>query len=211
MHRFNRLAYQASLLALILATAMLFAACSDDDDDGDDAIVPTTAADDSGDGNGDDGNDDNGDDGGEADSPSGDGPGEERAIVTIGDETFEFELSTVCLTMGGAIAGSGRNADGDVDVSIDIPPEDWETSSDDGWEPPSIRVDDDRDPQDERSWRAGGEVVAGMQGIEGRSQVDSFSTDGSRSTGTATFTDINQFMVDPDATEPVTGTFDIQC
>lgn len=150
--------------------------------------------------------------------PSGES-GESRATVTIGDETYEADLSgslTVCISMGGAIGASGPivGVDGS-NLSIDIPPEDYETSGDD-WDPPSIRVDLGEDAEGVPiDWRAGGDIVMGYPELEGKSQVDSFSVDGSSASGTATFIDFFQFQLfqtgQVDEPQPVTGSFSVEC
>jgi hypothetical protein len=146
--------------------------------------------------------------------------GEQMLVVTIGDTTYEADLSadlTVCISMGGAVGATGPipGVDGG-NVSIDIPPEDYETSTDDGWEPPSVRVDLGEDengvPVD---FRAGGEVVATFPDLAGMSQVDSFSVDGTSASGTATFIDFFQVQLaqggSVDQPQSVQGTFAVSC
>ncbi|GBE23989.1 hypothetical protein BMS3Bbin02_00254 [bacterium BMS3Bbin02] len=140
--------------------------------------------------------------------------GENRAIVVIGDEQFEFDMSATCISMGGAVGGVGWTADELVKLNLDIPPEDWETSPD-GWSAPSIRVDDERGENADRDWRAGGEVVANYEDLRDIARVDTFSTEGGRAFGTATFIDLMAYRLavasgDP-LPDPVTGTFDINC
>ena len=141
--------------------------------------------------------------------------GGKRAVVVIGDEQFEFDMSIACVSMGGAVGGSGFDADGSVQVDIDISPEDWETSAD-GWDAPSIRVEDESDdaaPQ--RDWRSGGEVIANYEDLSATVRVDAFSVEGSRAAGNATFIDLRAYDLalatgDP-LPEPVAGTFEINC
>jgi hypothetical protein len=148
------------------------------------------------------------------------------AIVTIGDTRYEFELSGsldagtttrigVCFAAFGAIGGSGYAGDGsDVTVNIDIPPEDYETSGDDGWDPPSVRVSDDENGFD---WRAGGDVIeGGFAGLDPDDfRVQSFSNEGRRASGSATFVDLNAATTaqinGEDPPEAVPGTFEISC
>jgi hypothetical protein len=56
--------------------------------------------------------------------------------------------------------------------------------------------------------------VSDFDNLAGRSQVDSFSIDGSAGSGTATFTDFMAYQFgatgDP-LPEPVTGTFEVNC
>ncbi|VAV93729.1 hypothetical protein MNBD_ACTINO02-1292 [hydrothermal vent metagenome] len=152
--------------------------------------------------------------GGDAQEPTPGGLGENRALVVIGDEQFEFDMSATCVSMGGAVGGTGWTADELAKLDLDIPPEDWETSPD-GWSAPSIRVDDESDENLNRDWRAGGEVIANYEGLGDIARVDTFSTDGGRAFGTVTFIDLMAYQIaaasgDP-LPDPVTGTFDINC
>jgi len=65
-----------------------------------------------------------GDSGGDSEESDSSGIGEISAVVVIGDEQFEFEMSGACISMGGAVGGTGFTADGSVRIEIDIPPED---------------------------------------------------------------------------------------
>lgn len=143
-----------------------------------------------------------------------------KAVVTIGDETYEADLSgdlTVCVSMGGAIAASGPidGIDGGR-IKIDLPPEDYETSSDDGWEPPSVRVDlgedDDGVPI---GWAAAPDVAELNPDFAGSSQVDSFSVDDASASGTATFIDDFQILLfnggQVEEPQPVQGSFQVSC
>lgn len=142
------------------------------------------------------------------------GLAEQRAVVVIGEEQFEFEMSAGCVSIGGAVGGSGLTADGAVRIEIDIPPEDWETSAD-GWDAPSIRVYDERDDGDRPDWRAGGEVIANYEGLSGVARVETFSVEGGRAFGSATFIDLRAYdlaavLEDPQP-DPASGTFEINC
>lgn len=205
---------------LAVAILMIAAACSSDSSDdeptastttvpgatttaGEGATTTATAAGD--DGGGDAGSDASGD--------------TEYAIVTIGSETFEADMSgslAACIAIGGAVGGVGQIVEpGSGTIDMTIPPENWESSPDD-WGPPSIRVDLGEDengvPID---WRAGGDIVESMPDLVGKSQVDSFSIDGATATGTATFIDFFQVQLagggQVDDPEPVEGTFEINC
>ena len=205
---------------MILAVAILTlaAACSSDSSDdepaattttaegatttaGDDATTTTAASTDGGD---------------SGSNPSGDS---EYAIVTIGTETYEADMSgtlAACIALGGAVGGVGQIIEpGSGTIDMTIPPENWESSSED-WDPPSIRVDLGEDangvPID---WRAGGDLVESMPDLAGKSQVDSFAVDGATASGTATFIDFFQVQLasggQVDDPEPVEGTFEINC
>jgi len=154
------------------------------------------------------------DPGGEAEGSIPVGLGENQAVVVIGDEQFEFDMSTTCISIGGAVGGAGFAADGSVSLDIDVPPQDWETSAD-GWEAPSIRVRDKRDESAERDWESGGSNIANIDELSDVVRVDSFSVDGGRAAGTATFIDLDAYMLagavgDP-LPDPVAGTFEINC
>lgn len=195
-------------LGALLSAALVFAACGGDDDDaavpgdgnGDDT-TPTEAPSNGDNGNGDDNGDDNGNGG-----PTG-GVEENRAIVTIGDRSYEFDLSVQCLSLFGNMAAAGSAVDGsDVNLTLGLPPEDWETDTDNEWDPPYVRVSDDENDLD---WRAGGDVVVDMVD-EGTSQVDSFTHDGQRASGSATFIDLYA-VLRGESPEPIQGSFEFAC
>ncbi len=156
-----------------------------------------------------------------ADDPDGDTQesvpgtlGENRAVVVIGDEQFEFEMSAACISMGGAVGGVGWTADGSVKLDLDIPPEDWETSPD-RWDAPSVRISDRRDPNAESEWRTGGEVIADYEALRETVRVDAFTVQDGRAFGSATFMDLRAYdlavVVGDTLPAPVAGTFDINC
>ena len=132
------------------------------------------------------------------------------AVVTIGDETYEFSLAGtatigtttyvgLCRSIFGMIQGNGYATDGrDITVDMEVPPVDWETYTDDRYDPPAIKVEDN---EANASWVAdqGDEFVTG-------SGVGEFELDGASASGTATF--VNQWAPDSD---PVEGTFEIDC
>ena len=154
------------------------------------------------------------DPGGDAEGSVATGLGTKQAVVVIGDERFEFDMSTTCVSIGGAVGGTGLDADGSVQINIDISPEDWETSAD-GWDAPAIRVEDERDADIQPDWRAGGEVVAGYEDISGIARVEAYTVEGSRASGSATFIDLRAYdlamaLGDP-LPDPVAGTFEINC
>ena len=204
--------FKTFALGALLSAALLFAACGGEDDDapepdnGNGGTTPTEAPSNGDGGNGDDNGSDNGNGG------SSGGVEENRAMVVIGDRTYEFDLSVQCFSLFGNMAAAGGALDGsDVSVNIQLPPVDWETDTDEEWDQPSIRVSDSEEDLD---WRAGDhiveEMVAGGTLDDGLSQVDSFTHDGQRASGTATF--IEMYAVfrqeNPD---PVQGTFEFAC
>ena len=205
-------------IALLLGAALILAACSGGGDDAAPsaettvpAVSDTEAPQDSDAGSQDVSESPEQD----AEEPVPEGPGAKRAVVVIGDEQFEFDMSIACVSIGGAVGGSGFDADGSVQINIDISPEDWETSGD-GWNAPSIRVEDESDDAaPRRDWRSGGEVVANYEALSATVRVDTFSVEGSRAAGSATFIDLMAYDLalvtgDP-LPEPVAGTFEINC
>lgn len=212
----------------MLALGLILAACSSSSDDAttttsgaDGSTTTTTAATDdssSEDTVADDGADDAASDDGASDDGSG-GAGVEYATVTLDGVTYESDLSAslaVCVAMGGAVGGAGPITgldDGSVDLTI--PPEDWETSTQE-WDAPYIRLDLGEDesgtPVD---WRAGGDIIEQTEGLDGKSQVDSFTIDGTTATGSATFIDFFQWQLyqggQIEEPEPVVGTFEVSC
>ena len=203
-------------LALVLVATLALSACGGDSDDSngdDDAPDSTTTA---ASGNNDSGGNNDNNDGDDGDD---DGGGAATASVTIGSDTWTFDLDSrfaACIALGGAVGAVGPAADGsDVTVDISLPPEDWESdTSDDGWEAPTVRVDDD---VNNRQWRAGGDIIeqmlASRDDADGVSQVDSFSIDRDSGSGTATFIDQRaiSFAAGDALPESVQGTFEVSC
>ncbi len=208
---------RAAGILLLLALALILAACGSGSDDAASSSAPTvtSVSDAEPPTVSDAGSQEVADDpGGDADESVPIGLGEKRSIVVIGDEQFEFDMSPACLSMGGAVGGTGFTADGSVSLEIDISPEDWETSAD-GWEAPSIRIRDQRDESIERDWETGGSNIDNYEELRELVRVDSFSVVGARASGTATFIDLQAYMFagalgDP-LPDPVAGTFDINC
>jgi len=138
------------------------------------------------------------------DDPLGFGKADNTAVVTVGDQRYEFS-NLYCVTVFGVVAA--QSVGGDPKVHIDVPPADWETSGEE-WDPPSIRISGD-DPY--LDLRAGDEVVRnGARVGPGQSQVDSFTTEGRHVSGTATFLDYRAFTTNQNA-DSVSGTFEVTC
>ena len=142
------------------------------------------------------------------DDPLGFGEQANTAVVTIGDQRYEFG-NLYCVTIGGAMGAA--SVGGEPTVNIDLPPLDWQTSGED-WDPPSIQVD-----VGDESWIAD-QDEPGLMGIEpGLSQVDSYSSDGYHATGTATFMESTAWnLVEMGLSEeappnPIQGTFEVAC
>ncbi|MDX1689402.1 MAG: hypothetical protein R3290_00125 [Acidimicrobiia bacterium] len=185
-------------IAVAALAALVLAACGDDDGAGDDApttttaaattttaagdtttAAPTTTADD-----------------GAADEPTVAGEG---ATVTVAGEEFVLDSAISCVTMGGAFGGVFGSADGSLSFHVDLPPTGGDTSE---WPPPSVRLDIEGD--EERSWRAGGEVVASMEGVPTTVSVLGYAVEGSTATGSALVVDLDTVM----AGEPQTAEMD---
>jgi hypothetical protein len=145
-----------------------------------------------------------------ADQPSGSGLAENTAIVTIGDKTYEIDVTASAMQrcdpdffgafwVLGGIGGAG--------IDMILPP-----PGDPNFEDaPYINVNDE---ELEIEWVANPDRE--MAGVEsGESQVDTFAVDGRRVTGTATFVDLNASYAFQggvgDEPQPVPGTFEVLC
>lgn len=200
------------LFTFLVASFALAAACGGGDDDGDggDNGGSNPTATPSGSNN--TGNQGNDNGGGLTDLEP------ETAVVIIGGERFDFSLTSpfadACITLFGVVGGVGNATDGsDIEIDIEIPPEDYEGRR--GYEDfiPEIQV---RDDVSGRTFRAGGDFEFAIATPEdGESQIDSYRNDGKSATGTATFMDLqalsnHEFNGGP-RPEPVKGTFEINC
>lgn len=144
------------------------------------------------------------------DAPAPAGGGDNVAIVTIGDATYEIDVTPGSIQrcdpdFFGAFWALGGDAD--VGIELLLPP-----SGDPNFEePPSVKVgvtDGDRE------WIA--DSSRDMFGVEeGESQVDGFTVDGSSVSGTATFIDLNETYSFQgglgDEPVPVPGSFSVSC
>lgn len=196
----------SALVTTLAVGLVVLPACGDDSDSGDDgggdAQQPVETAIVDSDGGG-----------------AAEGSGDASAVVTVGDEEFVAEESDSCISAGGAIQGMFTAADGDIEMEIELPPEDWETDTQSEWSPPKIVVVDERG--DARlAWQTGtaqftpGSEVAD-EDYAGVAVVESYSVDGSSASGTATFID-DQGLVQARADgtpipEPVGGSFEVSC
>ncbi|WP_436793671.1 hypothetical protein [Actinospongicola halichondriae] len=182
-----------TILAVLLSSAFLFgfAACGGDDDaDTGAAATEDDAAvdDDSG------AEPVGGDDDGGASGPVG-------ASVTIDGTTYTASEELVCVTLGGGLSAQFIDRDTGIDIDVDLPPEDWETDTDEDWDPPSVRVD----VVDESQFESGRtDVIVGMP----ETSVASYSIDGNHATGEGDFVDV--FSLPAEAVT-VTGSFDVTC
>ena len=143
--------------------------------------------------------------------PTASGAGDDVAVVTIGGETFEIDVTpTAVFRCDPAFFGAFWALGGDDTARIELllPPPDDPNFAD---QPPTITVElDDRGIK----WIADG--TREMAGVEpGGSQVDDFSVDGNTVTGTATFADLNESYAFQggvgDPPESITGSFSVSC
>jgi hypothetical protein len=139
------------------------------------------------------------------------------AVVTIGDERYEFSMATetigsttylgVCQELFGLIQADGHATDGRaITVAIMIPPLDWDSYEDERYDPPRIVVDID-DPY--ARWVADADW-AFANGVDGQSQVDAYEKDGLYAAGSATFMEEGALFQSPPGV-PVLGTFEVRC
>ena len=129
-------------------------------------------------------------------------------------DIFGFDA---CLTLFGVVAGNGRASDGSsAEIDIDIPPVGYETQRGfEDYEPPNINV---KDLDINQNWFADGGNLDWLTEppLPGESQVDSYTSDGSRASGTATFIDVNALSEynqgkRSQRPESVDGTFEVHC
>ncbi|MDW3219115.1 MAG: hypothetical protein R8F63_10945 [Acidimicrobiales bacterium] len=172
------------LLALFLGLMLVLAACGDDGDDGrtaDPADDPEPVETDD---SGDDGTDDGADDGPSA--PSGDA-GALVTIFPVGEElTFPQEL--VCVALQGALSATFTDGAG-LEMSIDLPVEDWESSTTVDWAPPSMTVRDERDELNWRIFESGPDIGLAADVDASTAVINDFSIDGRRATGSGQMID----------------------
>jgi hypothetical protein len=139
------------------------------------------------------------------------------AVVTIGDERYEFSMATetigstaylaVCRDVFGILQADGHVTDGRaITVGFEIPPLDWDTFDEGRYSPPRIVVEID-DPY--ARWVADADW-ASANGVEGQSQVDAYEKDGLYASGSATFFEEGTLFQDP-LGMPVEGAFEVRC
>lgn len=137
--------------------------------------------------------------------------GSGAAVVTIGDERYEFSMAIetidtntyigVCQELFGLIQAEGHTTDGAIRVAIQIP-----ELEDGRFGAPRIEVDID-DPY--ATWVADADWAA-ANGVEGQSQVDAYQKDGLHAAGSATFFEAGALSQDSPGV-PVLGTFEVRC
>ncbi|GMQ88964.1 MAG: hypothetical protein BMS9Abin09_0406 [Gammaproteobacteria bacterium] len=131
-----------------------------------------------------------------------------QAILKIGKHQYEFKM-TQCNSM--LRFGSGKAKDGsNVTLSFELPPADWKSRpASEGWtDNGSFRI---RDKENNLDWTADEDIPRDLTNVSpGQSQVDDFTIDGKRVSGSATFVDVTAVMTSGRA-EPVKGTFEVEC
>lgn len=131
-----------------------------------------------------------------------------QGFVELDGTRYDFVLNGACQKIFGAVQVAGTSpSDSDVGVGAIIPPEDWETDTAAGWDPPYVEIGVGDD-----SWRAeiGAEHFIGGETVvltPEQSAVTAFTNDGSRVTGTANF--FSEFNFDE--VESQSGSFDFYC
>jgi hypothetical protein len=131
-----------------------------------------------------------------------------RAIVTIGTETFEFDVLGNCVTIGGQVTGDAELADAEVKVEFEIPPEDWETN-DSFKNPPSIHLLDARADPNVR-WDARNDPSVPAPAALA-SSLDSYTIEGTHARGQATFRSGTPSGAVGFVSETMMGAFDFDC
>lgn len=126
----------------------------------------------------------------DADSDAGSSRGE--AVVEIGGERWMFAMDLGCAQNFGSVAGGGTATDGSgAQLEVLIPPENYESTPEENWAPPRVRVV----LADGSSWTAASH--------EGQGSVSSFDNDGERASGRGTFRH--------DSGETSEGSFEFSC
>ena len=139
-----------------------------------------------------------------APAPESSGIGDNTAIVTIGDQQFEFDVSPGSIqrcdpNFFGAFWALATQQEGGLELLL--PPEGDPNFED----PPTMKV---RDDATDSEWIADPSTL--LPGVQaGQSQIDTFTVDGNRATGTATLVEQNGAYAG--TIEPVTGTFEVLC
>lgn len=130
-------------------------------------------------------------------------------VITLDGERHEFE-TVICTTLFGFVGAASTGVNPEWSVTVDIPPEDWESQDMDG---PAIKLSGP-----DTTWIADptNTALPGIAEHPGLSQVDSFTTDGYAASGTATFMDAMawqsaMFGGDGAPPEPSSGTFEVRC
>ncbi|MEM7140963.1 MAG: hypothetical protein AAF548_08005 [Actinomycetota bacterium] len=170
------------LAAVLLGVVLALAACGDDADGDADAgsaeapdvqsdPEPSAEADTS----------DPGGDGGDEPATSSGDAGALVTILPVGEE-LAFPEELVCVAIQGALSATFTDGAG-LEMSIDLPVEDWESSTTVDWSPPSLSVRDERDELNLRTFESGPDIglAAGVDTSD--VLITDFTIEGTRATG----------------------------
>ncbi|MGB7860915.1 MAG: hypothetical protein WBM90_10500 [Acidimicrobiia bacterium] len=222
-HRISSVSFALSLLTVLFVASLALAACgsSDGGDQGSGQTTVPTSTDSQSTG------EEPGDGGAGQDSEPEAAAGDQRAVVTIGSETYEFEqseYSSCSITEHGIFKATFVGEDGLVtgesfmSLEVSLPP--------DGLKPADLSMPWDAYPHvtivigeshewDADAYESTGESTSNRNIPEGLTQVDSFQFDASGASGSATFLDVDNLTYDQDTSsysgEPMTGSFEVSC
>lgn len=147
--------------------------------------------------------------------------GDGTARVTIGDTDYEFALGGsesadgttfigTCQELFGLLNGNGFvPGDPETTIEFDIPPPDWESYEDGRYESSEPRIEIELG--DDGGWAADLTLAESRPEMEGQSQLDDWTLDGSVAVGTATFIEMEPFSAPVEGATPVSGSFEIGC
>ena len=147
---------------------------------------------------------------GETTTTEGDAPpaGPVGAQVTVGDETFEATNVGSCLGVGDTFSAQFFNDDESVTISLELPPEGWESQPEGINNPPSIQVFDSQGDV-QVSWLSGEAEFGNSEAV---SEVGTYSFDVEAGTAQGDATFVDQNLVDEGETADVLeGSFSITC
>lgn len=131
------------------------------------------------------------------------GDGETFALVTVDGETYEFDETSACIGLSGAVGGGFQRDNYADEFRFDLPPADWEAQNDGGqdWPAPSVQL----------LLGAGGSMGTAedyhSDEAKAAASVTSFEVDGTSASGSAQ-------VIDLDSGDPSTATtmdFEFSC
>lgn len=193
----RRLPWAAVGLALILAPV----ACGEDDTSS--RGSSTQESDDSTDASPEGANDGAAAVDAEDDDSSSDGP--VGARVVIDGQEFEATTQVTCIEMGDAFGAYFLTDDETLSIDISLPPENWESDTQNAWDPPGVRVD----VGDEFQFVAGFEELDSPDGPH--SSIASFDLGDGHAEGAGTFIDNFELFGGGGTPSILDGTFEVTC
>lgn len=130
-----------------------------------------------------------------------------HGFVTFDGVRHDVVLGSVCQKLFGGLQVTGSSDDGGFSVHAIIPPEDWESDTAAGWDPPFVEIE-----IDESDWRAQAGSTHFVNGervalTPEQSAVILFTNDGETVAGEANF--YHEFNFEE--LETATGTFEFTC